>query len=208
MMRLGSTAWALVAALATSGSIAAAQQGDVPDPPDPYVQTQTGMAFPMHVGAAVRHQVVRYSADGADTGIGYQVPRDGRLIAYLSIFVYPAPPPEADGDAARAKACRGVFEGMKRDIVVHEPSATPISERRVSSPASVFKARGWRILYAGGNGTFGGTEQPVREQADLFCYAGGKWLVAYRVTTPAGIDASLEVGRLMRALVWPAALAR
>ncbi len=195
-----------LALLALCSGDAVVAQTNVENPADPYVQTQTGMAFPAHIAGSVRHQVVRYTEDGSDSGIGYQVVRDDRMVAYVSMFVYPAPALTQDSPAARDTACAALFEGIKRDILSHEAAAKLVAETTISAPSPQFKKRGFRVVYTGGRGKFDGTEQEVREQGDLFCFAGGKWLVAYRVTMPAGIDATAEVDALLRALTWPASL--
>lgn len=185
---------------------AATAQTEVIDAGDPYVQRQTGFAFPARTGGAVRHQVIRYDADGADTGVGYQVTRGGRMVAYLSIFVYPAP--SATTASGRTAACAGLFAGIERDVTSHEPDARLIAETQIQAPTPVFRAGGTSASFTGGSARFDGRDQPVRERADLFCHAGGRWLVAYRVTSPAAVDATPEIEALMHALPWPAALSR
>ncbi|MEG3085788.1 hypothetical protein [Sphingomonas sp. PB4P5] len=195
-----------------------AQRGDVPNPADPYIHRQTGMAFPARVGSAIRHQVVRYNDDGADSGVGYQIARVGEpdndgMVAYLSIFVYPTQGPPAgatasDG-AARERACAATFEGMKHDILAREPDATVQVEERIEATSSAtIRPSGRRIVYRGGTMPFAGKEQAVREEARLFCIPGGKWLVSYRVTSPASVDADVDVARVIAALRWPDTLGR
>ena len=176
------------------------------------------MTFPARVGAAVRHQVVRYSDDGADSRVGYQIPRAGEpendsMVAYLSVFVYPAesPPPKAAGSdaAARERACAATFDAMKRDILSREPEATLQAEERVDATSSAtIRVSGRRIVYRGGTAPFAGKQQPVREEARLFCIPGGKWLVSYRITSPASVDADADVARVIAALRWPETLGR
>jgi hypothetical protein len=182
-------------------------QTNVENPPDPYVQQQTGMSFPEHIGNFLRHQVVRYAADGSDVGIGYELDLDEQKQAYVSMFIYPAP------DAApsqRAGACRELHEGMKRDIVSHEADARLESQSEVASPSPYFKPRGLRATYSGGSANFAATVQPVHEEALLYCFAGQKWLVSYRITWPEKYAASArpEVVKLLQALKWPETLAR
>lgn len=185
----------------------AAAQTAVDNPPDPYVHVQTGMAFPATVAGAIRHQVDRYNADGSDMGFGYQVVRDGRMVAYLSIFVYPAPTLDNDTPDGRKRACAALSDGIKRDILSHEPTAVLVTDQEIKAPSANFRPLGLRIVYTGGSGKFDGKQQELREQNDLFCFAGNKWLVAYRVTMPAGIDATADVERVERTIPWPAALA-
>jgi hypothetical protein len=207
--------FAVALAVAAAAPVAA-QRGDVLDPADPYIHRQTGMSFPAHVGSAIRHQVVRYSDDGADSGVGYQIaragePGNGGMVAYLSVFVYPAraPKPGAAGDAAMAEqSCAATFEGMKQDILAREPNVTVRVEDRIEATAAASRLSGRRIVYEGGTAPFAGKEQPVREEARLFCLPGGKWLVSYRITSPAGVDADADVARVVAALRWPVGLVR
>jgi hypothetical protein len=206
--------FAVALAVAAAAPVAA-QRGDVPDPADPYIHRQTGMSFPAHVGSAIRHQVVRYSDDGADSGAGYQIarpgePGNGGMVAYLSVFVYPSrtPKPGSTGTMTAEQSCAATFEGMKHDILAREPNVTVRVEDGIEAPAAASRLSGRRIVYEGGTAPFAGKEQPVREEARLFCLPGGKWLVSYRITSPAGVDADADVARVVAALRWPAGLVR
>jgi hypothetical protein len=186
--------------------LCAAAQTAIDNPPDPYIHVQTGMAFPATVSGAVRHQVNRYNADGSDIGIGYQVVRGGKMVAYLSIFVYPARPLDSDTPGERQRACAALSDGIKRDILSHEADAKLVIEQSVAAPSSNARLHGLRVIYSGGRGNFDGGEQALREQNDLFCFAGRKWLIAYRITMPAGVDASADVERVEHAIPWTDAL--
>ncbi len=189
-------------------ALSSSAQTEVPNPADPYVQEQTGMRFPAQIANSERHQVTRYAEDGSDLGIGYQVIKDGKMIAYVSMFFYPAPPLDSVSDGPRAEACKQVFEGIEQDIRSHDPSARLVSEQDAPAPSPIFHAKGLRATFAGGSTLFDGKTQPVHDEAYLYCYAGGQWLVAYRATWPETYDASQEVNALIGAVTWPEKLAR
>lgn len=198
----------LVAMACCALPVSSSAQTEVPNPADPYVQEQTGMRFPAEIANSVRHQVTRYAEDGSDTGIGYQVVKNGKMIAYVSMFFYPAPPIDSVTDGARAKACKQVFEGIKGDVRSHDPSTRLVSEQDVPAPFPIFHAKGLRATFAGGSTSFDGKTQKVHDKAYLYCYAGGQWLVAYRATWPEIYDASKEVNALIGAVTWSEKLAR
>ena len=189
-------------------AVSSSAQTEVPNPADPYVQDQTGMQFPAKIANSVRHQVTRYAEDGSDTGIGYQVIKDGKMIAYVSMFFYPAPAIDSAGDGARAKACKSVFAGIEGDVRSHDPNTKLVSEQDVPAPFPIFRAKGLRATFAGGSLSFDGKKQAVHDEAYLYCYAGGQWLVAYRATWPETYDASKEVNALIGAVAWSEKLAR
>jgi hypothetical protein len=189
-------------------ALSSSAQTEVPNPADPYVQEQTGMRFPAQIANSVRHQVTRYAEDGSDTGIGYQVIKDGKMIAYVSMFFYPAPSIGSTSDSARAKACKAVFDGIKGDVRSHDPSTRLVSEQDAPAPFPIFHAKGLRATFAGGSAAFDGKTQRVHDEAYLYCYAGGQWLVAYRATWPETYDATREVNALIGAVTWSEKLAR
>ena len=53
------------------------------------------------------------------------------------------------------------------------------------------------------SGVFRGKKQPLRSEADLFCYVGGKGLIAYRTTAPTAVRYEAELTALMQRLRWP-----
>lgn len=193
--------------LALALSSAAGAQIEITRPADPYVHVQTGMEFPARIDRFARRHVQIYSKDGADTGVGYDLNIDVRKAGYVSVFVYPAPPLTTTDDAARGRRCASLFDGIKRDIVTRSPGATLVAEQAVASPSPLFRTTGLKAAYTG-KAQLGGKDQGVNDEAYLYCYAGGKWLVAYRVTTEIGFDGARDVAALMRDLAWPATLAR
>lgn len=189
-------------------ALSSSAQTEVPNPADPYVQEQTRMRFPAQIANSERHQVMRYVEDGSDLGIGYQVIKDGKMIAYVSMFFYPAPPIDSVSDGPRAKACKTVFEGIKRDVRSHDPNTRLVSEEDASAPFPIFHAKGLHATFAGGSVPFDGKTQTVHDEAYLYCYAGGQWLVAYRATWPETHDATHEVNALIAAVIWSDKLSR
>lgn len=197
----------LLAALLVAGlpSAAVAAPTEVPAPSDPYVHTQTGTKFPAAVGDFVRHKVTRYSDDGSDVGTGYQLIRDGRKLVYVSVFVYPGPSPTGSDTAA----CDGEFEAVKTSITGREPTARLIREDVVPAPDRVYTRTGRRAIYEDGVAAFDGKpDQRMHEEARLYCYAGGRWLVSYRMSWPQGSDFDADVAALLTALPWTPKLAR
>ena len=165
------------------------------------------MRFPAQIANSVRDTVTLYVEDGSDTGVGYKVIKDGKMVAYVSMFFYPAPSLGSVSDGARAKACKEFFKGVEAEVRSHAPSARLISEQDVPAPFPIFHAKGLRATFAGGR-MFDGKMQTVHDEAYLYCYAGGEWLVTYRASWLGTYDASQEVNALIRAVTWSEKLAR
>lgn len=191
--------------------IHASAQTKVENPGDPYVHELTGVHFPMQIGEFQRHQVTRYAADGSDMGFGYQLIRAGQKIGYVSIFVYPATPVPTGTTAESAKdaSCKAEFSQITRSLLSHEPDAKLTSKGPAQSPSKLFRAEGLRAIFEGGKAKFDGKDgQIVHEEAYLYCYAGGRWLVSYRITWPMGPDLSADFDKLMRSIEWTDGLER
>ena len=190
-----------------------AQAPDQPKELNPvgnYVHSATGFTFPPALGVFKRSGITEYNSDKTDVSAGYDKVASGLSVA-TTVYVYPAPPltsigsPQAVIDDAKEHLCAQVWEGIKSDIVRAHPDAELIALDQIPSPSSVFKQHGRKAIFRF-TGNFGGSNQPLRSEADLFCYAGGNWLVAYRTTAPAGFDYSSDLGALMRDLRWPNSL--
>ncbi|MBW8911472.1 MAG: hypothetical protein JF564_06225, partial [Sphingomonas sp.] len=125
----------------------------------------------------------------------------------MTVYVYPAPEVPAKTPVAAMKAvqdrlCADHFEGIKADIVQSHAGAVLIEESETASPAPAsFAHTGRRAVFSFTD--YRDKEQPLRSEADLFCYVGGKWLIAYRTTAPASVRYEAELAALMRSLHWP-----
>ena len=174
-----------------------------------YVQTATGMRFPAQVGDWVRGRLYRYAADGSDESAGYHLGRPGAEIT-ATVYVYPSPPldiePGSDPAAVvltQALLCGNQFAGVRREIEASYQDETLISDGAADPPQPGAAPVGYSAVYTFTAGAFWGRRDvPVRSEAHLFCYVGGRWSVKYRISYPAEADASAEVAAFMRNLVW------
>jgi hypothetical protein len=182
------------------------------NPSGTYVHRPTGFAFPVALGMFTRSVVTEYDRDATDVSGGYDKAAGDEGVA-VTVYVYPAPllisigSPQAVVEDSRDHLCVGAWESLKAEIVQSHPDAELIGLGTIASPSPLFKAAGHKAVFKF-TGNFGGREQSLRSEADLFCYAGGRWLVAYRTTAPAAFDYRADLAALMQALRWPASLAR
>lgn len=174
---------------------------------DAYVHRGSGFIFPAAAGDYQRTGLIEYDVAATDVSAGYQTMTPGRETV-MTIYVYPAPevPAEtraAEIDAVQDKLCADHFEDIKAGIVQSHPGAVLIEEGRTTSPAPGSFAHAGRRAVFGFSSAFRGKEQPLRSEADLFCYVGGKWLIAYRTTAPTAVRYEAELAALMQRLRWP-----
>ncbi|MDQ0474452.1 hypothetical protein [Labrys wisconsinensis] len=172
-----------------------------------YVHQGSGFAFPEAVGGFQRTGITVFNDGATDVGIGYETGAAGRTIV-TTVFVYPAPATaetassRAATEAARSRACAEHFVEIKAGIETLHPGARLIREGAVASPSPAHAKPGLRAVFEFGQ-VLDGRRQTRRSEADLYCYFGGEWLVAYRTTASPGVRHEAALARLMRALTWP-----
>jgi hypothetical protein len=164
-----------------------------------YAHRGSGFSFPEGVGEFSRVAVTQYNADATDISVGYNLDRPGRQVA-VTVYVYPAPPVE--GESAQERSCSEQFDSIKSDVEHAHSGARLIAQTAAASPDPGYDKAGKKAVYEF-EGVFAGKEQPLRSDAELYCYVAGSWFVAYRTTAPRGIDYVPELQRLMRQLRWP-----
>ncbi|WP_445682384.1 hypothetical protein [Radicibacter daui] len=206
--------WSVVTVAALlAGCVPQMQSSDRPatfNPTGPYVHQATGFIFPVAPGAFIRSDITEYNSEKTNISAGYNKDAGDKSLA-VTIYVKPAPPVISLGSPPKVVAeakdhlCRQLWEAMKETIIRVHPGAELISDGEVASPSVVFKGRGLRAIYRYTE-TFDGVVQPLRSEADLFCYAGQGWMVSYRATAPAGFDYHADLDTLMRDLQWPDSL--
>lgn len=181
------------------------------NPAGDYAHKATGFVFPSEIGSFKRSVVTEYNLDKTDVSAGYDK-KTGEQGVASTIYVYPAPPLTSVGssqsviDGAREHLCTQAWEGIKADIVRAHPDAKLIVHETVRSPSPAFSRPGRRAVFRFTD-IFASVNQPLRSEAELFCYAGGKWLVSYRTTAPAAFNYEPDLDQLMQSLKWPKALA-
>lgn len=191
----------LVAALASCAlAFDAAAQSDLPVPPEQdYTQAATGMVFPARAAGFERTRVTRYAPDGSDESAGYVLDNPDAEVV-ITVYVYPSPAAFA-GD--RIQACAAQFAGVQREIegVYRDRTLVEETEARVTQAGVPYV--GHSAVYALTSPNFMGRPNTLlRSEARLFCYVGGQWSVKYRISHPAGYDASGDVAAFMDAMPW------
>lgn len=171
---------------------AAAQVRKIEQAPDPWVHRSTGTRFPSSIGDFVRSDVIEYNPDGTDASAGYNLVRDGRVVATVTIFVYPA---------LRKRDCSATFANIEASIRQRHKGVVKLSEERAASPSGQHPNAAAFARYSF-DGNLKGIDQPLRSVSYLFCPAGNKWLVAYRATWPAGADYSADTAAMIHSVSW------
>ncbi len=197
----------LAALLAFAAAPVALAQEQAELPAETYVQAASGMAFPLVAGRFERlNSVTRYAADGSDESVGYRwQTKAGSVNA--TVYVYPSPTlsnaSAAAGnlDQARSELCNAQFASVLREIASVHPTATLVEE----GPTTLQQRRGHYAGHAlaftiSSPSAFGKDHAPLRSEAELFCYLGGRWNVKYRFTYPAAIRAQRAIDEFMREL--------
>ena len=184
-------------------SLAAAQNLKIVEADKPYVHKPTGMSFPPAVGHLQRDKVIEYDREATDISAGYNLDEpDGRIV--LTVFIFPAPMIEAGKNVAdqQKRKCGEAFEDVKSQVFVH-PGAKLVEEGNVASPSPGHMHAGRRAVFTLRGMAYVELKGPLRSEADLFCYVGGKWLILYLATAPDGVAYESQLAELMHAIAWP-----
>ena len=174
------------------------------NPTGPYIHKGSGFVFPVASGVYRRVQIVEYDAQATDVGVNYDLVLRGGGKARYSIYVYPAPSvPEGTGHSTLTALCADQFRGIKAEIAGAHSDAKLIEEKRIEAPFPGTDVAGQQATFDFSDGF--GPVQAYRSEADLFCFYGTRWLIAYRITAPAGAWPELDRAGFIKSLPWPPA---
>lgn len=201
-MRIG---FLLAAALLATAPAAA--QRRIEDP-GPIRHRAADAVFPPRVGEFERTSAVSYRPDDTDISAGYVLTRGSdRLV--VTIYIYPAsrvaaaPGSSDTTEVAQATLCDSEFQGVGRAIVQAYGQVETMEVGRIPPPQGLSPAFALRSVHRF-QAEFFGRRQPVRSEARLYCYVGGRWLVKYRATANDGFaDPSVELERFIAQGPWP-----
>ena len=190
-MKLWAALFALLAAPAGA-------QGPI-DTPGTVTHRPAGAHFPERIGEFQRQSVRQYDPAGEDISASYWLVRgDDRLL--VTVYVYPSERVRMPG--SREARCRSEFDGVGAAVVQHNATARELAAAAAPAVEGVAPRLAHRSAYAM-EAQFDGRLQPVRSEAYLYCFVGGRWQVKYRATSTAGFDTSAEIERLIRTGPWP-----
>lgn len=187
----------LLTALAAAilGATPAAAQREVTDAPETWVHRHVAVGFATRIGNFHRQDITEYNDDGSDASVGYDLVRDGRKVATVTIYVFP---PYMSGSCEDQYA--EVKRGIEQSTAYRDVRLT--SESRTASPGGR-KPRGAFLASYTLKASFAGEDGLLNSDAYVFCPAGGRWLVTYRATSPAGEDVKAEVETFFHSFRWP-----
>jgi hypothetical protein len=185
---------------------AAAQQDILLDRSTPYVQQASGMTFPAVVAGFGRsHRALRYRPDGADESVAYRLTMDGGYVQ-ATVYVYPSPSVVAPGDqmeAARRAQCAAEFANVGRELMSAHPNVEMLENGPTEMSQSGARFTGEKLLLIiRAPSAFGENHAPLRSEAHLYCFVGGRWNVKYRFTYPEALTPRAEIAAFMQELVW------
>jgi hypothetical protein len=177
-------------------------------PDGPYTQAPTGMTYPVAVGEFRRADIIRYKDDGTDESAGYNLETSTMEIS-ATVYIFPSPSlttifsPQNVIDSARGHLCEAQFHTIQQEITSSHPDAVLVSQDKAMITQGDVVHNGYRASYTLTNANFFGRSQVTsRSDAYVFCYAGGKWTVEYRIDYPANYDAADPIAEFMRDLAW------
>ena len=157
-----------------------------------------GTGFAERIGEFQRSNATRFDSAGTNVAASYNwYPPGGRVL--LTVYVYPAPPA---APAARARHCRDQFDQAQAAVTSQFKDASVVQQGPAPAMAGAEPALGHRSVLRFRT-MFGSAEQDVHSEVRLYCYVGGDWLVKYRVTSTASLDATAAIEAFVRAGPWP-----
>ncbi len=193
-------------ALLLAAAPAAAQQRISVPHDRPYVHAASGMTFPAQVGGYQRGATItRFAADGSDESVSYRLATPNGFVQ-ATVYVYPSPPlAEAGGDlaAARTAQCAAQFESVADEISRTHPNTEVLQggETQLHQGDAARSGHALIMTVSSPSG-FGASHPPLRSEAYLFCYVGGRWSVKYRFTYAGELAQAADVAGFMHDLVW------
>lgn len=181
---------ALVVAAILSGLAApTVAQGEVENPPDPYIHKVAQIAFPAQAGDFIRGRVVEFDESGSDASVGYR-PQD--MPGEMSIYVYPL----------AGSSCRDQFEGADAPILDRGGTV-----READAGLAITRFAGltqYSRSYTIEPGGYGFAHPELVSFLWVGCPPGDEWVVKYRGSFVAG-DAERATGiedRLFSQIDW------
>ena len=187
----------LLVAAASAGWQPAAAQREVADEGS-YLHGPARAVFPVRVGEFRRSTVYQYDQEGKDISASYNLATpQGRLL--ITIYIYPA---AAAAPAARASLCDQEFGVVNTAISSQHGNVAPTEEGAALRAAGVAPSLRHRSVYRFSS-PFDDRIQEIRSEAHLYCYAGGDWLVKYRVSAPIAVKTRGPVKAFIRDGPWP-----
>ena len=166
------------------------------------------MVFPTAIDDFQRVTIIRYAPDGTDESAGYNYAKPMKEIV-ATVYVFPSPrvlsigSPDYVVREAYDKVCQQQFQGVEREVMAAHPAATLVGDGPITIVQPDGNHAGFKATYDLVNDrAFGRTNVASRSEAYLFCFAGGKWSVEYRIDYPRDFDASSLIALFMQDLHW------
>lgn len=157
-----------------------------------------GTGFPERIGEFRRSNATRFDSEGRNVAASYnRTGPDGRVL--VTVYVYPAPPA---APAARARHCRDQFDQAEAAVTTQFKDAAIVERGSAPAMAGADAGLGHRSVLRFRT-VFGTSEQDVRSEVRIYCYVGGDWLVKYRATWNADLDAAAAIEAFVRGGPWP-----
>jgi hypothetical protein len=164
----------------------------------PYFHGPARALFPVQVGKFRRSTILQYDLEGKDVSASYDLATPaGRLL--ITVYIYPA---TAAPPAARAGLCDQEFGIVSTVLSSQHGDAAPVEQGAALPAEGIERRLGHRAVYLF-TSPFDDRVQEIRSEVHLYCYAGGDWLVKYRVSAPAAVNTGRPVKAFIRNGPWP-----
>ncbi|HEX8262025.1 MAG TPA: hypothetical protein VF547_04030 [Allosphingosinicella sp.] len=164
----------------------------------PYLHGPARAVLPVAVGEFRRSRIFQYDAEGKDVSASYDLATpNGRLL--ITVYIYPAAAAAGESEAVH---CRREFEEANKAVSSQHGHVAADERGPAMAVDGIDRALGHRALYRFSS-PFDDRVQAIRSEVHLYCYAGGDWLVKYRVSAPAAVETRGPVEAFIRHGPWP-----
>jgi hypothetical protein len=104
---------------------------------------------------------------------------------------------------ARNRLCGEQFKAIENEVTSAHPDAVLLQDGAANLVQGDLMHEGHMAAYRLTNPKFAGRSNvALRSDVHVFCYAGGKWTVEYRIDYPLDYDAGPKIADFMRDLIW------
>lgn len=172
-----------------------------------YTHVGSETVFPENIGKFQRVQITRFTPDGRDVGIGYNLNNLASPVV-ATVYIYPAPDLVTIGSSpdvigtARNLLFQGHLNAVKEEITGAHPDAKLITEDdiTVTSDGQPYKGRKVNFEY---KFSFSGIQQDSISQ--LYLFQKNNWMVKYRFTFPKATSwaSEADVMDFLNRMAWP-----
>lgn len=180
-------------ALGAAGAPALAQ-GELENTSQPFDHQAAGVTLPYQAGNFTRTALHQFDSAAEDIAAVYRLQTASGNGAILSLYVYPV----------RKASCRQEFDSANAAIQRADGygNVQLVSAREAAPPQANAQGDAYYARYTMSRLQSGADWQDTTSDAYLFCPAGDRWLVKYRLSWNGAADDMPSVQPLFDAMGW------